>query len=1303
MNTRPDKRKYRKMAVEFNESGFIDNMNKIVEDVVKDRFSTSFINDNTLMIMTAPVPTFVTGLGINDQLVQVSKSSSYEITNNDTNLEAPEGIDFDIAHNDSNYNVNDIKSEDNDFDDAYDCNANMYSDLNFNTSQNHVYERPAEYQSFDIINYAKNDYEKKLSTQKNDNNIVLSDDCPYKMNEVVEKFQYYIASENLYDKTVVNLFGLLSNVLPKINWPISIVNNNIVLKLDEYSIEDYRTLHFDICPSFCMTYVGDYSELFKCPKCGGNRYRPCHRCHNAAECKHRFARVPIRRIWYRPLIVLVNYLLETEYFLTAINYNCDSDSKYYRSDIRTGSNYKKHNAEMHQKFENKNDSSLIMVNLLISEFYDGIQLFKTKVQNFWPLMISILNLPLSMRIQSGIGTFLMSLYTGKLNTPTERFVLEECFVEELKQFYEGVLVEKNGKKYFVQIRLISTILDTKGFEETMHVQGTGSYAGCFLCNIGRGFKLGENSKHVPILGHRVALELEHVMRSVGQSENCCPKGYYDINVNKSNSINLKNKDSDSELDIDEDNEYDSDENDNHLICKDVGIFNFNKLKTIDDYKTKLQCLNLTNNQFNDLKNYMQGKSKNNEWVWYHGYSNRRFNYDNFVEYLWFPHCDYRDQKSYQRKTTDQYYNDNQQFLEIRKKKKSVKHYNGVKGVWHLNRLPYAKIETDICWDPFHTIFNVAKNIIKNWKDERSDQYNIPYLKKNKLHHYLYDKDKAKDHSAKNNKMNSKQKSSNAPWLIDESTQTWIETLVHEILIPSNLSNDFQFHSVRMFKQTGDLRSTGYMQVITVLMKLILTIVSQNQKSEFSMPKHYKLFYLMLSEDINIVMSPVFHTEEEVNDIIKKLLELCCLSEGLFPPSENRLVQHQLYCLSFYIKICGSIKNFWAASGERTLKSIKDCVVKGGTSFDLSAIKKFSRKENSILSHEYSSEGNFFNNSNKFFSYQNKILKVDYFYTEVFDLNKLEECIVFNDSMESFIYVLILHIKKNTNDFNDAMKKSILYRFFFHYVNNYFSKGDSIPQCIESIAKDKNHIFYHFANALYKYLNVNQIKRYDNAMIYGTEFPSTKLLIKKIPFKNRIENDYTNDYLNDEWNSKFSYSSWFKCKDFYNISKIRSIDKTTFGIQSWYKNIHNHNEQDYHMSKKFVYGQFHYFLKIDESFPDESLHSCCLGCATLRDMKVPNDTDIFTELIEINNQTIKNSSHLNTFKYRDFYFVDLNDVVPTRIMIIGVDESFKAIRNKSNPYEDMKKYYSKSNILNRIIFVEMDEQRKGVMQSAKLDM
>ena len=77
------------------------------------------------------------------------------------------------------------------------------------------------------------------------------------------------------------------------------------------------------------------------------------------------------------------------------------------------------------------------------------------------------------------------------------------------------------------------------------------------------------------------------------------------------------------------------------------------------------------------------------------------------------------------------------------------------------------------------------------------------------------------------------------------------------------------------------------------------------------------------------------------------------------------------------------------------------------------------------------------------------------------------------------------------------------------------------------------------------------------------------------------------------------------------------------------------------------------------------------------------------------------SWMNSF-VRDFYFVDLNDVVPTRIMTVGVDEDFKAIKNRQDHIEDMELYYSRNNILKYILFIEMDEQRKGIMKSAKFD-
>ncbi len=618
---RRDIRAYKKVFTKFDDLGYTSMIDKIIkEDILPERINISttvdmnFGSDLEVAIEDANE--------VGNQLAILNEEVEVAIGARDAN----EGVDcFVSSEIEDNDNSDYFVDDDNLNFEKYDSDHDIASDLAaVNVVSEYVYSRPSEYENFNIIDYANEFYANKLKKNKvsNDQNVVVfSNDCPYTLNEVVKKFKYLIASNNLNDEVVKNLFSLLSDILPNAAWPIKKTENNIVhVKLEENDIEDYRTIHIDICPNFCLSYAGNYKSLFSCAKCEAPRYSKCKVCSEPLECEHRWARVSIRKVWYRPLLLLIHDLLESDHFLNAIKYNCESDTKYFRSDIRTGSNFKKHYAEMCQKFDAKNDCSLIMVNLLISEFYDGIQLFKSKIQNFWPLMISILNLPLSMRIKSGVGTFLISLYTGKLNTATERFILEECLVEELRGFYEGIIIHKNEKKYFVQIRLISTVLDTKGFEETIHVQGTGSYAGCFLCNIGRGFQMGVKSKHVPILGHRVALELDHILRNLGQSEDCCPVNYYsynESNVVKENLVNDFDDDNSSVSNLDDENDLDE------SICKVVGTFNFKVLKTINDYKNRLKCLTLKDYQYNSLLTYM---SSNNEWKWYHGYNEKKFKY-----------------------------------------------------------------------------------------------------------------------------------------------------------------------------------------------------------------------------------------------------------------------------------------------------------------------------------------------------------------------------------------------------------------------------------------------------------------------------------------------------------------------------------------------------------------------------------------------------------------------------------------------------------------------------------------------------
>ena len=58
------------------------------------------------------------------------------------------------------------------------------------------------------------------------------------------------------------------------------------------------------------------------------------------------------------------------------------------------------------------------INLLLSEFYDSGELFKSYVFNFWPLCIGILNLPPNLRGKVGLSYFFIAVHD----------VLAQCYV-----------------------------------------------------------------------------------------------------------------------------------------------------------------------------------------------------------------------------------------------------------------------------------------------------------------------------------------------------------------------------------------------------------------------------------------------------------------------------------------------------------------------------------------------------------------------------------------------------------------------------------------------------------------------------------------------------------------------------------------------------------------------------------------------------------------------------------------------------------------------------------------------------------
>jgi hypothetical protein len=493
--------------------------------------------------------------------------------------------------------------------------------------------------------------------------------------------------------------------------------------------------------------------------------------------------------------------------------------------------------------------------------------------------------------------------------------------------------------------------------------------------------------------HRTVTPIEHVLRYNGMSQQCCEPGYkYIITETKSKTNNnsyqmqkqkdLKKIDKSKKIKNSAKSKYiDSLEEDiEYQIIENIDL-----VQNIDDNLCK-EAKKLSNTAdfpcYSGNKEYLENYFKNTstDWLWYHGFDHEKFHYENFCNQLWYANCNYKDPTPYTRISMNSYYENNAERVRIniqnmKEGKKFVEHFNGVKEIWHLHKLLYVDIATDISWDPFHTIFNVIKSIVQNWIGKRINLYPLNYVEDNSMHYYLYAK-------LENNQ--------SIPWIIDEKIRTLIDACVSEILVPSGLSQDFAFKYISMFQQFGKLKSTSVIQIGTVLMKLILTL-NENQKKE------YRLFYLMLYEDINQLLSPVFKTSNCLVNLSNKILELTCIYQGLFPPSECKLINHQLFCLSKHIENGGSLINFWSVSGERMMKSIKSCTPDGGTKFDYSTIKKFSNYENNKLTSTYSKIENL---SDLKFEIKNGIFHLDNYKFCLY--NKLGDCVIIDPKINSFL-------------------------------------------------------------------------------------------------------------------------------------------------------------------------------------------------------------------------------------------------------------------------------------------------------------
>jgi len=315
--------------------------------------------------------------------------------------------------------------------------------------------------------------------------------------EFAQKLANYFRMINMNILDIAPLFQILNEFFPFANLPMIISNKgNIIPKINDYMHSKIPIIKFDVCINNCIVFSGDYYHSYQCPICFNHRYSPCKRCtskklkNDVCSCPNRIA---IKTLCYRSIKSIIINLLNYQSFRKLIDYQYFDMQKYFDKsqihwDIKSSEIYKKNYDEMTKLFDIKyKNSEYKMINIMLSQFFDGCAVFRNKISSFHPLIITILNLPPNYRFKLGVGMFTLSIFSSSSKSMVEDFLFNNLYVEELLNLNNGFdIILEDGTKCFVQVRQIQGIFDTIAAQDKLKIQSSGSISGCGLCNTGKG-------------------------------------------------------------------------------------------------------------------------------------------------------------------------------------------------------------------------------------------------------------------------------------------------------------------------------------------------------------------------------------------------------------------------------------------------------------------------------------------------------------------------------------------------------------------------------------------------------------------------------------------------------------------------------------------------------------------------------------------------------------------------------------------------------------------------------------------------
>ena len=937
-----------------------------------------------------------------------------------------------------------------------------------------------------------------------------------------------------------------------------ITNLNVISKTKNYVRKGSRWIDFHQCQNDCCVYVGRLSEQFVCPvtSCRLPRFRPCSRSSCARkgkdDCAHLISArdgVAYKRLYYRLLIPLIADLVNTEYFVTALHYRNECTypgQENYYTEFLDGDVAKEHLDSMDKNYnawrnENATNSNSVPVNLLLSQFYDGGQLFKWATCDFWGLFTSILNLPPTYRGKLGISTFLSALFSGKHNTVAEKFIFTDLYCEELRTLYEGFeYVGKNGQLFFIQARLIFHSMDTKAIEPVFKMKSmTGSRFGCPYCRSAHG---QNNSWTTFFSGNRQFLSQFNYLRFLGQSAACCPHGFYD-----------------------EDGNYFVDEG-FQSSTEPIVAGDLMKKRKYNKEMAFCQPCDKDREHFETIKEFLRDENTVYEW---HS-PDSGFDFGDFFEfnkdgsrkeggiwkYLFYRHFDFRAEKELRLLTKEAHLAAAFEARRLNLIRKRIERYfvDGFYDVWYFERLPYSDLARNTSFPPEHAI----KGVI-----ELLHAFVFGIYKEREPCKRVHKKRKKDDGTSSVKKDDGTSSTTpttpaffpiyrpsyhkgNAPYSCTTEDSQRCQAWLLCVLVPVGINDRSDW--ILNLKQTGDFKMNQWKIFILVYWDFILTALQGIEKC------FIKFFQFVANEIRKLLSFSV--AKASITQRQKEMFQMISMWEGLFPPP---FVLHQLMHLVSNIPLFGAMHSCSEFFGEQALghlKSIKTKTNAGGLSYERYIMNRNVDRELDTLERFYSKPVNLTNlnaaNStvNVSFDSVKKVLSFKVMQFGIFDPEKNTNSSLHPEEVCQLITLFLEEIRKRYDHNEDeCAKESCLYRLVLsieQYNKNNPIKNNPIPSFYDKLHNivhdhDASDHFEEDELSLAKTLINFKPQFQSNARIYGLMFQSRGSQFR----------EYSLGDGEIDWKVKSNLSSWckFPLRKTFRYAKINAFFEVHIGDNS----------------------------------------------------------------------------------------------------------------------------------------------------------